>query len=284
MPQNKSSDKNQTQEDETIIIDKEKELIFSTEEEVLKHFQKAINSYEKDFLAQRPDKDFTDDESAQLEELLEDVLNGPDEIWQQKSDFGDYDTFSYIKSFREKDVELQYVAVTYVSDNVPTFIFLHFPTKYSLFANNYRTGEMIYDVHSDGLKEGGVEGDALSEGDSLAVGLFKAMLKLRSDEDIPQNTFKEYAEFRESTIEEADEIWRTMDLSGNTLVYFIKDFSRQEPATTGDLYYVVATQEDVGSNSHALLFSFPTTDESLVDRYRHGENLQADEVVQESSH
>ncbi|NQZ19758.1 MAG: peptidase, partial [Bdellovibrionales bacterium] len=39
-----------------------------------------------------------------------------------------------------------------------------------------------------------------------------------------------------------------------------------------------------GTNSHALLFSFPTSDETLVDRYRHGENLQADEVIQESSH
>lgn len=32
------------------------------------------------------------------------------------------------------------------------------------------------------------------------------------------------------------------------------------------------------------MFSFPTNDESLVDRYRHGENLHAEEVVQESSH
>jgi hypothetical protein len=35
---------------------------------------------------------------------------------------------------------------------------------------------------------------------------------------------------------------------------------------------------------HSLLFSFPTSDTYLLDRYRQGENLQAEEVVQESSH
>ena len=51
-----------------------------------------------------------------------------------------------------------------------------------------------------------------------------------------------------------------------------------------DLHYVVVTIEDTPSSSHALLFSFPTGDKNLLDRYRHGENLQAEEVVQEASH
>ena len=50
------------------------------------------------------------------------------------------------------------------------------------------------------------------------------------------------------------------------------------------IFYISVTLEDSGTNSHALLFSFPTNDESLVERYRHRENLQADEVIQESSH
>jgi len=45
------------------------------------------------------------------------------------------------------------------------------------------------------------------------------------------------------------------------------------------LSYVVVTQEDDNSNVHALLFSFPTTDKTLVDRYRQGEYLQPEEVA-----
>ena len=130
---------------------------------------------------------------------------------------------------------------------------------------------------------GGIEGDALSEGDDLALGLYKAMLIVRSTSDIEESLFQNYAELREETIEEADEIWRNTTSNGYTLVTFIKDFSRAEEGAE-HLYYMAVTLEDEGTNSHALLFSFPSNDENLVDRYRHGENLQAEEVIQESSH
>jgi len=109
------------------------------------------------------------------------------------------------------------------------------------------------------------------------------MLIVRNPNDIDEELFKNYSELREETIEEADEIWRNTTLGGYTLVTFIKDFSRAEEGAE-TLYYLAVTLEDEGSNSHALMFSFPTNDENLVDRYRHGENLQAEEVVQESSH
>ena len=84
---------------------------------------------------------------------------------------------------------------------------------------------------------------------------------------------------RFDALEDADEIWRSSDSLGNVLVSFIKEFGDEE-----EFSYIVVTVEDAPSGSHALLFSFPTRDRGLVDRYRHGENLQAEEVVQESSH
>ena len=129
---------------------------------------------------------------------------------------------------------------------------------------------------------GAVEGDSLSEGDELAVGLYRAMLKLRSESDIKESEFVNYSDLREDTIEEADEIWRAQGISGQVLVHFIREFTEAEEEDPQ--YYIVVTVEEGSSNSHALLFSFPTRDISLVDRYRHGENLQAEEVVQEASH
>lgn len=107
------------------------------------------------------------------------------------------------------------------------------------------------------------------------------MLTLRSEKDLPETEFHSLEHLRESTIEEADEIWRSNDLNGNTLVTFIKSCPDEGK---GDVSYVVVTIEDTESSSHALLFSFPSIDQTLVDRYRHGENLQAEEVVQEASH
>ena len=170
-----------------------------------------------------------------------------------------------------------------LTEDIPTFIFLHFPTKFDTLCEHYRRGELVYDRTTDEGYTGGIEGDSLSEGDEMAQGLYKAMLIVRSPNDLEESIFQNYAELREETIEEADEIWRNTTLSGYTLVTFIKDFSRMEEGAE-HLYYIAITLEDEGTNSHALLFSFPTNDESLVDRYRHGENLQADEVIQESSH
>lgn len=129
----------------------------------------------------------------------------------------------------------------------------------------------------------GSEGDALYEGDPLACGLYKAMLRLRHPKDIEEKSFQKYLDFREITIEESDEIWRNTTAEKQTLVTFIKDFSTSKEEEKY-LFYLAITLEENDSNTHSLLFSFPTNDNSLVDRYRHGENLQADEVIQESSH
>ena len=143
----------------------------------------------------------------------------------------------------------------------------------------YRRGQMVFQRSHADIPIGALDGDALHEGDELANGLYKAMLMLRSEKDIPEDEFHRYADCRELALEDADEIWRSGDSLGNVLVSFIKEFNDDS-----DFYYVVVTVEDAPSNSHALLFSFPTRDKGLVDRYRHGENLQAEEVVQESSH
>jgi hypothetical protein len=273
--------KQKTSYDEKIIIDEKQKLVFKSETEVLKYFEKDIAVLEKEYLQNRPKKDFTDEEAAKLEKHLDITLDAPDEIWVDKESLKSGHTISaYIKHLRSSSEDLYYVALTYVSEDVPTFVYLHFPTKHLELVEKYRRGDMDHDRIMSEVEYGCIEGDALSEGDTLAVGLYKAMMVLRQDDDISQMEFQGFAELREEAIEDPDEIWRNNDLTGNTLVNFIKDFSlSNEP-----LYYVVVTLEDADSSSHALLFSFPTKDESLVDRYRHGENLHAEEVIQESSH
>lgn len=275
------SKKQKVSYDEKIIIDEKNKLVFKTEDEVLKHFEKQIVALEKEFLNLRPKKDFTDEQAAKLEKHLDLTLDNPDEVWVDKKTIKANPVHIYIKHIESPEEDsFYYIALTYVSQNIPTFVFLHFPTKHSQLVDQYRRGDMDQDRNANKVEFGCIEGDALSEGDELALGLYKAMLTLRQDSDISHDEFQSYAELRETAIEEPDEIWRNTDLNGNVLVNFIKDFSMSnEP-----LYYVVVTLEDSDSSSHALLFSFPTDDESLVDRYRHGENLHADEVVQESSH
>lgn len=271
-------------EKEYIVVDEAAGLIFESEKDLYGYFQEAINKLEGEFQALRSPDDFSDEEQIARENYLEITLDEPDEVWLDDKTMEDYAIYHFIKSFEEGNEAFKYVAVAYVSseDEYPTFVFIHFPTKDSRMWQNYQRGELVFDQTYEQVSGGSVEGDALGEGDPLAMGLYMAMLTVRSEKDIPQDKFHEFADLREDTIENADEIWRKNDLDGNILVSFIKEFPDHE--TTKDLTYIAVTQEDEESNVHSLLFSFPTTDQSLADRYRQGENLQAEEVSQESAH
>ena len=264
-----------------IVIDEPKGLVFSTEDDLYKHFLPQIQALEKEYFENRGQEDVHDKEFHRYEGLLSHVLDDPDEVWEDTETFKGMKVYSFVGHFTSGEDSVYYVALTYMTAETPSFVFLHFQSRQIEAVDRFRRGNLVYDRVMKEVEKGAVEGDALTEGDDLAVGLYRAMLKLRSEKDINEEKFKEYEELREKTIEEADEIWRTNDLAGNILVSFIKEFPDEAQR---DLTYVVVTIEDTPSSSHALLFSFPTRDKNLVDRYRHGENLQAEEVVQEASH
>lgn len=269
---------------ELIVVDEATGLIFESEKELFGYFNSHIEQLEDEYQSLHAENDFSDEEQIGLEHYLESTLDDPDEIWLDDKTFSDIVIYHYIKTYEEVDLTFKYVAVVYVTteDEYPSFVFIHFPTKDSRLWQNYQRGELVFDRTYEQVSQGAIEGDALLEGDPLAMGLYIAMLKVRGDKDIPEDQFQDFATLREETIETADEIWRKNDLEGHVLVSFIREYPDHE--TQKDLTYIAVTQEDADSSTHSLLFSFPTTDSTLVDRYRQGENLQAEEVSQESSH
>lgn len=265
-----------------IIIDEAKGLVFSTEQELYAHFQREIDQLEKEFFSRRHSEDVTEGEMSQFETNLTTLLEDPDEVWEDHRTIQGQNLVIYLRRMNEEDeTPLFHIAICYLADDTPSFVYLHFPTRDVNLVHAYQRFEKIYDRALTQIPIGAQEGDALTEADELAVGLYTAMMKLRSDKDIPENEFPDYFEFREAALESADEIWRSSDSLGNTLVSFVKEY---EDDNGQHFYYVVVTVEDEASNSHALLFAFPTQDAMLIERYRHGENLQAEEVVQEASH
>lgn len=262
---------------ESIVINEEQGLVFANEEQLYAHFEREIETLEREFFELRGTSDISEPEFKRFDTQLERTLDDPDEVWEDDASLGeDRPVYIYIRHF-EGDVH--HVAACYLTGASPSFVYLHFPTNDQDLLERYRRGALVFERGNADRALGAIEGDALYENDDLAEGLYRAMLLLRSDKDILEDEFLSYADFREDTLEDADEIWRSSDSLGNVLVSFIKEFTDEDEFT-----YVVVTVEDEPSGSHALLFSFPTTDAGLVDRYRHGENLQAEEVTQESSH
>jgi len=261
---------------EKIVINEADGLVFDSENELYAHFANDIIKLEKEFFSLRDEDDIPESEFVAHESSLGLTLENPDEIWEDTHSLQDQVVYVYIKKISE---HLYHVAACYLTDETPSFVYLHFPTNNVDLVNKYRRGDSVFSPETRDVCMGAIEGDALYENDPLAVGLYSAMMMLRNTNDIPETQFLKYEELREPTLEEADEIWRSADSTGNVLVSFIKETGEDE-----ELYYIAVTLEDAPSGSHALLFSFPTTDKGLVERYRHGENLQAEEVVQESSH
>lgn len=267
---------------ELIVIDEKQGLIFENEKTLFGYFTPFINALEDEYQALRHADDFTDDEQNDHFNYLEATLDQPDEIWVDTDSFEEFPVYIMIKSYEESAGMFTYIACSYVEGDsqTPSFVFLHFPTRKKEMVNEYRRNECVYHRVYESVQVGALEGDALVEGDPVAIGLYQAMKIVRNEKDILEENFKDYANLREKAIESPDEIWRKVDINGHVLVTFILE-AEDGPE---NLHYVVVTQEDPDSQVHSLLFSFPTTDDNLLDRYRQGENLQAEDVSQESSH
>lgn len=272
------------QEKELIIIDEKQGLIFENDKTLFGYFSVPIKEYETRFKDNYDSRnDFSLIEHQEMESLLEETLDDPDEIWLDDSTFEDLEIHTFIKKFETVQQVFEYVAVVYlnVEENYPTFVFIHFPTKDEKMIEEFRQNEIVFHKKLEAIQFAAIDGDSLLEGDYLAIGLLESMLKIRSEKDISTDKFKDFTECRESTIDSPDEIWRKIDSTGHILVTFIKEFSDMG---VEDLHYIVVTEEDTDAQVNSLLFSFPTNDTSLVDRYRQGENLEAEEVATESSH
>jgi len=272
------SDQSDESNKTSIVLDESKGLVFDSEEEAAAHFSKYIRELEEELLSVRSENDIPLDEFDKYDQCLADTLNDPDEIWRDSTTFDDFELSIYVADFEAEDIPFTYIVIAFMGSSGKSFVFLHFPTIEEEVAEKFRRGHKQYEKGINFSAE--MEVDALSSGDEFATGLFEAMLTLRNDRDIPQEEFDDFQRYREETIEEAEEIWRKTDSQGHILVNFIKEFDDPE----GDFYYIVVSLEEQFSESHYILFSFPTNDSGLVSRYRQGENLDAEAFVKEESH
>jgi hypothetical protein len=267
-----------------IVIDEAQGLIFENEKTLFGYFSNQIQHLETKYFKNFNSKiDYTNEELEAKEIHLESTLDDPDEIWTDTETFPDMTIYTLVKDFEKDDDVFSYVACVYLNseEKNPTFVFVQFATRDSELLESFREKEIIYHRKLEAIQFAAIDGDSLLEGDYLAIGLLESMMKVRSDKDIGRDDFQKYAEFRDQVINEPDEIWRKVGSDGQVLVTFISDVSEN---SMSDLHYVVVTEEDQNTQVHSLLFSFPTIDEALLDRYRQGENLEAEEVSTESSH
>lgn len=269
---------------EEIVIDPQNNLSFQNEKEVFDFFSPSIERLVADLRSKRTSQDLPLHDVEKFTEYVKGTLHQPDEVWEmapiKTEDDQSLPVSAFLAQFKDTTYPagLYYVVLAYMVDAEPRFVYLHFPTRDEKLFNAYRKGKLLY-KRAHNVEEAG-EHDALAEGDELATGLYKAMMVLRAPRDIPEEDFPDYQQLREEVLEQPTEIWRYPDMNGNVLVVFIRSY----PGGEKSFYYVAVTLEEAVSETQSLLFSFPTHDASLVERYRRGESLAQETFVREESH
>ena len=135
------------QEKELIVIDEKQGLIFENDKTLFGYFSGPIKEFETKFQKLYDEKiDFSLQEQIEMELLLEETLDDPDEIWIDDTTFDDLIVHTLVKSFETKQQFFHYVAVVYINteDNFPTFVFIHFPTKDLKMLEAFRENEIIF--------------------------------------------------------------------------------------------------------------------------------------------
>src|SRR5690606_7335998 len=108
-----------------------------------------------------PEPDFVKYE-GNLSTLLED----PDEVWEDTETIDGVTLTNYLREFDtgNQDDPLFHVAIVYLTKDMPSFVYLHFPTRDIDLVRRYQRGELIYDQLIKNAPMGAIEGDALLEG------------------------------------------------------------------------------------------------------------------------
>lgn len=104
--------------------------------------------------------------------------------------------------------------------------------------------------------------------------LFSKLLSERSAHDIPVESFAQYEGLAQSTLELPDEIYRSIEETGEIFFTYIKSFQLQKSS----FFYIViclhySTDVESGEDTLIPMISFPSCDGELYNKYKRGEKI-----------
>src|ERR1700722_8360798 len=84
-----------------IVIDEAEGLVFDTEDELYAHFEREIQVLETELFALRSERDINEFEFKRFDGQLEELLDDPDEVWEDKETVPKQRFFTYIRAFEK---------------------------------------------------------------------------------------------------------------------------------------------------------------------------------------
>lgn len=270
--------------DDLLFIDEHSHKGFCSEEciedfyfPLIKHYELVEHSLRKKLnLLDEPGlKSFTD------EELVDEVLNHPSEIFKQTNELNET-YYHFIKHFADFSV----IVIASVYRKEASFVFLTSITQSKALLNEFRYGEQItdwalgekFDEVEDYIVEADTEVDIDEDEDEDMVFiqlleskkshmLAEVLMKIK-DSDIPFEDYSGYESCFQETLDTPDEVFEKKDKEGDVLFTYIKSYA--------NFFYIVTClkRKDIGENVNVYpILGLPTNDLELCQEFRGGTRL-----------
>lgn len=253
--------------DEKIVyVEESSSRFFCSEKCIRSYYDPMAEHYRKEMLEIRDPHDISEADFGDFESYAPLCLSNPDEIWVDNTEFGEAITY-FLANFTNEGGKFTYIVMCFCLEAEPTYILLSFPTRDKKLVEEFRRGEKM-ELKEDDTETAEPGASPVLEEEFLAHqggAIEEEMLRHRSKGDIPADEFDEYTHCVDQTIENPDEVWELQDEGDNPLLTLI---SQPEE----NLHYVVICTYDAsqGQDSWRVIYSFPTRDPMLVQRYRRG--------------
>ena len=257
-------------DDKIVYVEESSNRFFCNEKCIRAFYDPMSEFYKTTMLGIRDAHDIPESDFAAFESYAPLCLSNPYEVWLEENENGESIHF-FMANFMNEGGKFTYIVMCFCLELEPTYLLLSFPTRDKKMVEEFRRGEQLEisnvdsEVNPPSTAEvtAGLKDDFLSrQGQAIE----EDMLRHRSATDIPKQEFEEYAHLLEQTIENPNEVWELQDEGENTLLTLIS----QEDE---NLHYIVICTYDEqaeGRESWRVIYSFPTRDLAMVQRYRRG--------------
>lgn len=261
---------------ELLFISEHSQLGFCSENCIEDFYLPIIKHYERTEHSLRKKHNVADEyiqPAIRVEDIIDDVLAFPDEIFSLSNELGD-SYFHFIKFFST------YYAIVIASlhENKASFVFLSTLTNSKEFLNEFRHGEKIVlekkrneDEDEDMIFIQYLEGKKSK--------ILADVISNKSDTDISFEDYPEYEFCFQETLDQPDEIFEKKDNEGDLLFTYIRSFSKKDLPHEAFFYIVLCLRRDDKKeksendvNVYPIL-AFPTFDIKLCQEYRVGARL-----------
>ncbi|MGE4233125.1 MAG: PBECR2 nuclease fold domain-containing protein [Bacteriovoracia bacterium] len=241
------------------FVEKEIGRCFCSHECIQDYFQPTIQAMEEEHNKLLSRHDFTQEQRRSLAHHQPLTLAEPDEIWISSTENGEK-YFTYISQFETQNGQkFHYIVVSLAIDNIPSFVFISFPTKDEELLTHYRKGTEISKTAQNALTADDFE---------------KLHNDLRQPEDIPYEAFDRFAPYLDPSLDEPDEIWSFNDQKNKWVVFMARHVVRvireSNDVEMQDFMMILITRFNKGQIE--IVFAFPTIDPGLVQYFRKGTN------------